>query len=137
MSRSHVAQAQVLGTFKEVLGGRKPTQPPVIFRARAEALRFPQGAGRHPHHLTVRSPPERVPNGKKEAPVLLRGFLLNGFFRWDGLFCLLVFKKEIYVVNTLFAVFRVSEFVRGCNLSVPDVVQQLELRRGAEKTLII
>lgn len=101
ISWSHIAQAQVLGTFKEVLGGRQQTQPPVIFRARAEALRFPQGVGRHPRHLTVSSPTQRISNGKKEAAILLRGFLLNGIFRWDGLFCLLVFKKEIHVVNTL------------------------------------
>lgn len=104
MSWSHIAQAQVLGTFKEVLGGRKQTQPPVIFRACAEALRFPQGVGRHPYHITVSSPTQRIPNGKKEAAVVLRGFILNGFFRWDGLFCLLVFKKEIHVVNTLCSV---------------------------------
>lgn len=101
MSWRHVAQAQVLGTLKEILGGRKPTQPPIIFRAGAEALRFPQGVGRHPHDLTISSSTQCIPNGKKEAAILLRGLLLNGVPRGDGLFCLLVFKKEIHVVNAL------------------------------------
>lgn len=97
--RSHAAPPQVLGTLKEILGGRKPAQHPVIFRTCAETLRLPEGSGRHPHHSSISGPSQRLPHGQKEATLLLRGVLPNGFPGRYGLLCLLVFKKEIHVVN--------------------------------------
>ena len=104
---SLVAPAQVLGTFKKILGGRQPSEPPVLFFARAETLCVPQGAGRHPQHAAVRRAAQRLPHGQEEAAIFLRGILPHGLPRRDGLLCLLVFKKEIYVVNALFLCFNV------------------------------
>lgn len=101
LSWSHIAQAQVLGTLEEILGGREPAEPAVVFWAGAEALRFPQGVGGHPHDPALCGSTQCIPNGKKEAAVLLWCVLLNGLSRGNGLFCLLVFKKEIHVVNVL------------------------------------
>lgn len=83
------------------MGGRQPTQPAVLFCACAKTLRFPQGLGRHPHDPPVGGPTQRLPDGKKEAAVLLRGLFSHGLAGGDGLLCLLVFKKEIHVVNAL------------------------------------